>query len=448
MVGLVFATTASAPRAFATIKMSQTALETDLDTWVVSGNTHVAYQQFTPTSTFTLKKVILYPALRAQSFVTNCSAIGVQVWNNSGGSAIATFFSSDASGVAGNVAPDRNGACYYSTSASPSVTSGTTYNLEFSNSVSSQNNFLHATTTTSPSSGNKICQSVSTGSFAPINCGTVSGSVTQLTYVLSDSLTDASPISVVTTNNVILDTPVHLSTTGSTTVMFTGTYYSDSHTTFSAGSLTGVNLHLQRTDLMTAPTSSGLLPPTDILIPLTTQDSNVSWTTTYALPTGTRWTAVADLVYGTTKLYHSNTNTFNVVSAPVVSTSGGDTVDVSGHCGSYGFGMNYLCDIIVWLFYPSNASIGQFSSLTLSHSAPFSYIYDIPTLSGELFANTGSTTVSISIPFMGSTLVLLDNSMIAAVPFVSTVRTILGYLLYLATAWTLYHLLLRSHDKH
>lgn len=91
----------------------------------------------------------------------------------------------------------------------------------------------------------------------------------------------------------------------------------------------------------------------------------------------------------------------------------------------------------------------NFSSLSasLSSHVPFSYLYDIPNVVGELYANTGSMEYAISVPFQSSTLSLISASQISAVPYASTIKTILGYLIYFFTAMTLYRIALTLFNK-
>lgn len=98
-------------------------------------------------------------------------------------------------------------------------------------------------------------------------------------------------------------------------------------------------------------------------------------------------------------------------------------------------------------FYPNPESISQFNNLTLRNSVPFSYIYDIGNIYNELFntASTQSMTITISTPIGNIT--LISASMISAIPLASTIKTVLGWLIYLFTAFTIYRIIInRTHS--
>lgn len=109
----------------------------------------------------------------------------------------------------------------------------------------------------------------------------------------------------------------------------------------------------------------------------------------------------------------------------------------------------------VWLFYPSSDAIDSFKSLgtTLSGKFPFAYAYGINTLRQELFGAvaTSSQTISLSfklIPGHGtSTLELLSQSKLSAVPFAGLIKQILGWLLWLLGVEYIYYRVIRSHDS-
>lgn len=101
----------------------------------------------------------------------------------------------------------------------------------------------------------------------------------------------------------------------------------------------------------------------------------------------------------------------------------------------------------VWLFYPNQNSVDQFSNLSLENKFPFSYAYDIETLRGELFP-TATSTFAISVPFGNfGTTTLLSTTQIEAVPYASTIKTILGYILWILFAEMCYQQILKSHNK-
>jgi len=108
----------------------------------------------------------------------------------------------------------------------------------------------------------------------------------------------------------------------------------------------------------------------------------------------------------------------------------------------------------VWLFYPSSESVDSFKGLsdTLSGKFPFAYAYGINTMRLELFnaAQTSTTTISLNFKIIPghatSTLTLLSPTLLSNVPYSSTVKTILGWILWLLGIEYIYYRVLRSHD--
>lgn len=107
----------------------------------------------------------------------------------------------------------------------------------------------------------------------------------------------------------------------------------------------------------------------------------------------------------------------------------------------------------IWLFYPSASSIEQFKSLgtTLQGKFPFAYAYGIGQMRNELFgASSTPQTISLNfkiIPGHGtSTLELISQDKLAAIPYASTVKTILGWILWLLGIEYIYYRVIRSHD--
>jgi len=98
-------------------------------------------------------------------------------------------------------------------------------------------------------------------------------------------------------------------------------------------------------------------------------------------------------------------------------------------------------------FYPSPESLSQFQTLTLSNSVPFSYVYDMGNLYYELLdtESTQSMTVGVTTPIGSITFISAD--MISAIPLAGTIKNILGWLIYMFTAFYIYRLILvRTHS--
>jgi len=108
----------------------------------------------------------------------------------------------------------------------------------------------------------------------------------------------------------------------------------------------------------------------------------------------------------------------------------------------------------IWLFYPSSDSVERFKSLSdsLSGKFPFAYVYGMNTMRLELFesAQTATTTISLNFKIIPghatSSLTLLSSSLLSNVPYANTVKTIIGFILWLMGAEYVYYRVLRSHD--
>jgi len=104
----------------------------------------------------------------------------------------------------------------------------------------------------------------------------------------------------------------------------------------------------------------------------------------------------------------------------------------------------------IWLFYPSPDSIEQFKSLpeALSGKFPFAYAFQINTLRQELVSasSTASSTIGVNVPGFGE-ITFISEDMVASVPFTGTVRTILGWILWLLAIEYVYYRVIRSHDS-
>jgi len=100
-----------------------------------------------------------------------------------------------------------------------------------------------------------------------------------------------------------------------------------------------------------------------------------------------------------------------------------------------------------WFMTVSDATITDFKSITLRYSFPFSYIYDIGTIYGELFDTSTPQDIDITIPFLTGEITLISTDKIEAVPFASLIRVIMGALIYFGTIFTIYHLIINIHHK-
>lgn len=94
----------------------------------------------------------------------------------------------------------------------------------------------------------------------------------------------------------------------------------------------------------------------------------------------------------------------------------------------------------IYLFMPSDSSIDRFNSLQsdLEERAPFVYAFQLPDYWSLMFNTTQSQTLTVSASTSIGTFTFLSEELIEAVPFSSTVRDIVGYLLWAMLAFAIY----------
>jgi len=98
------------------------------------------------------------------------------------------------------------------------------------------------------------------------------------------------------------------------------------------------------------------------------------------------------------------------------------------------------------LFLPSQESVANFITLqeSISGKFPFNYVSDFKDAFASLYTTSATQSLTISVPF-GSfgNITLLSADLINAVPFASTIRTILSYLLWIMLTVQIYRRTLR-----
>lgn len=151
----------------------------------------------------------------------------------------------------------------------------------------------------------------------------------------------------------------------------------------------------------------------------------------------TAWTATTSFALNST-----STNPLYVPDAPV---STEECTSGAIFCA--------MQQLFAWAFVPSPASVDQFKTLNteLAGRAPFAYVYAVPELFNELFdaSPTASTTISVTI-YDGQpnehTFVFLSAALLESVPYSSTIRTVLGWILWLMLIQAFYYQVIRVHD--
>lgn len=151
--------------------------------------------------------------------------------------------------------------------------------------------------------------------------------------------------------------------------------------------------------------------------------------------TTTAWSNTISFALGTTTVATSTINTLPGSPQPLNC----DSLDIGCH----------LKNALMWIFYPSDMTIDRFKSLSdnLKGRSPFIYAYQAPTLVNTLYTSsqTASTTVSVNVNHFG-TITLLSEPMLQSIPFANTVKTVIGYALWLGTVLFIYHKIIKVHD--
>jgi len=219
-----------------------------------------------------------------------------------------------------------------------------------------------------------------------------------------------------------------------------------------AGLYTNVHTFNQIVFSLTNDSFSGSLYIPPISLPFTTAYSqpwsferNLGFQGTYELKarlydsvTGstTPWTSTISFSLGTTTIATSTRDTLPGAPLPLDCSA----IDIGCH----------LKNAVMWTLYPSNQSIENFKSLNenLKGRSPFIYGYETPELVNSLFntSQTATTTISVTVNNFG-TITFLSKEMLEAVPYASTVRTIISYIIWLGTVLFIYRKILKVHDN-
>lgn len=107
-------------------------------------------------------------------------------------------------------------------------------------------------------------------------------------------------------------------------------------------------------------------------------------------------------------------------------------------------------DCVGYLLTPSQDVWGAYAGLDeeIMGRFPFSYMTQLGAIRDSIYGNTDDDPPSISVTILGGELVLLSRDMVAAVPFATTVNTLLTAFIYLLLVYALYAMTLKMHDSH
>jgi len=219
-------------------------------------------------------------------------------------------------------------------------------------------------------------------------------------------------------------------------ITFSGTY--DNIDTFNQIqiSLSNTTLNLQLNPYIVE------IPPVNI--------ANGSWSRTISLPFQGEYDGLARL-WDSANATSTAWVSFSFGLGATTTTSTSTQANIPGSptpidCGTFDIGC-YIKNAVVWLFYPSEDSTSQFSNLTLENRFPFSYAYQVKEMRDELFgaSQTATTTIGVNVPGFGQ-ITFLSAALLSSVPYASTIRTILGWVLWLMMIEYLYLRILKAHD--
>lgn len=98
-----------------------------------------------------------------------------------------------------------------------------------------------------------------------------------------------------------------------------------------------------------------------------------------------------------------------------------------------------IYNAFIYLFYPNQSITEQFKNLDIENRAPFIYAYEINTLRQEMFnaSDTGITNIGVTIDGFG-TITFLSKDMIDSVPYSSTIKDLLTWIIYILMAEFIY----------
>lgn len=102
-----------------------------------------------------------------------------------------------------------------------------------------------------------------------------------------------------------------------------------------------------------------------------------------------------------------------------------------------------------YLFVPSTDSVASFvglKSLAMT-KAPFVYVSQTSDIFKTIYVGRSGSVPTISIPFMAGSVVLISQSKLNSLAYVSTLRSLIAIGIYLTLLYGLYRMVLRVHDN-
>jgi len=260
--------------------------------------------------------------------------------------------------------------------------------------------------------------------------GTYSGGATDVYYPMHYN---GSSWSATATDGLTMTSPT-ATTYVSNPITFSGTYNN-------SATYNQIQFVLENTTLGTSVSMAPIVLPS-------TNGTGLSWSTTRSLPfqgdytvkarlydtvnaTGTPYTSIVSFGLGTT----TTTSTTTQSNLP------GSFLPID--CGTFDVGC-YMKNAAVWLFYPTQQTLDQFSQISFAHTFPFSYAFDTVNVYNELFDSTTTGTSTVDVTVSGYHIVFLSSSLIAGAPYLSTMRLLIGYGIWIMAAFAIYRMVLKA----
>lgn len=233
----------------------------------------------------------------------------------------------------------------------------------------------------------------------------------------------------------------------------TATTYLSNPVTFSGTYANGATFNVIQFDIRN--TTQGIQLNSSPLSLPAVNGSGLSFSTTKNLPFQGNYTVsmrLYDTVNATSTAWTSPIS-FGLGTTTIATTTEAQNSFTPLDCGALDIGC-YLKNAFAWAFYPDPQSTEQFSTLgdSLQGKFPFAYAYQVGDLREELFgASTTPQTISFTMKLIpghaSSTIEVLSQAKLSAVPYANTIKTILGWLLWFFAIEFVYYRVIRSHDS-
>jgi len=246
-------------------------------------------------------------------------------------------------------------------------------------------------------------------------------------------------------------TNLGFSTTTSTTTLITAFYIDPTEATTTQSDKNPTQIRYRYSKIPTAVTSGYGISITDALSPIwgngtTTAtfnldpDSNYDFTISFA-NSATAITGITPFPLAYIYLRVTTNSTGGIATTSAVEFY--DATEISAYqyqpCGIAEMG-GCINNSFIYLFVPSNEAFNQFAELRtdLQTRIPFVYFYQVPNYFDTMYTTASSHPLSVTASTSIGNFTFLSAGLIQQVPFSSTLRTLIGYLLWVMLVLTIY----------